>query len=46
MNGSNRKAVAGDNVANLNATYTLNLSAETRTGVWKLQAGDAYCYTS
>jgi subtilisin family serine protease len=37
-----RKAVAGDNVANLDVTYTVNLSAEARTGVWKLQVRDAY----
>ncbi|GIJ43240.1 serine protease [Virgisporangium aliadipatigenens] len=37
-----RKAVTGDNVANLSATYTVNLSAEARAGVWKLQVSDAY----
>jgi len=37
-----RKAVTGDNYANIDTTYTVDLAAEARAGVWKLQVSDAY----
>jgi subtilisin family serine protease len=37
-----KSSTSGDNVANLDATYTVNLSAETRNGVWKLRVRDVF----
>ncbi|WP_204011540.1 proprotein convertase P-domain-containing protein, partial [Virgisporangium aurantiacum] len=33
---------SGDDVANLNTTYTANLSGETRAGIWKLRVQDVF----
>ena len=37
-----KSATSGDDVANLDATYTRDLSTETRDGTWKLRVSDAY----
>src|SRR6185312_16895387 len=37
-----KTSATGDDVANLNAVYTVNLSSETRTGTWKLRIQDDY----
>ena len=37
-----KSSTSGDNVANLDATYTLNLSTETRNGIWKLRVQDVF----
>jgi subtilisin family serine protease len=37
-----KSSTSGDNVANLDATYTVNLSAETRNGTWKLRVQDVF----
>ena len=37
-----KSSTSGDNVANLDATYTVNLSAETRNGVWTLRVQDVF----
>lgn len=37
-----RSATTGDNVANLNATYTVNASAEPRNGAWNIKVRDAF----
>jgi subtilisin family serine protease len=37
-----KSATSGDNVTNLDVTYTLNLSSEVRNGVWKLRVQDVY----
>ena len=33
---------SGDNVANLDATYTVNLSTKDRNGTWKLRTKDVF----
>jgi hypothetical protein len=35
-----KRSTSGDNVANLNATYTVNLGSEVRNGEWKLKVSD------
>ncbi|WP_239153831.1 S8 family peptidase [Virgisporangium aliadipatigenens] len=37
-----KAATIGDNVSNLDATYTVNLSTKTRNGTWRLRITDAY----
>ncbi|WP_203985443.1 proprotein convertase P-domain-containing protein, partial [Virgisporangium aurantiacum] len=37
-----KTATSGDDVANLNAVYTVNLSGEVRAGTWKLRVQDAF----
>ena len=37
-----KSSTSGDDVANLNATYTVNLSAKARTGIWKLRVQDVF----
>lgn len=37
-----KSSISGDNVANLNATYTVDLSSETRNGVWTLKVSDIF----
>jgi subtilisin family serine protease len=37
-----KSSTAGDDVANLDATYTLDLSTEVRNGTWTLQAKDVF----
>ncbi|WP_238010274.1 S8 family serine peptidase [Dactylosporangium sp. AC04546] len=37
-----KSAISGDDVADLNATYTVDLSAEARNGTWTLQVKDVF----
>jgi subtilisin family serine protease len=37
-----KSATSGDNVRNLDATYTVDLSGEARNGTWKLKVTDVY----
>jgi subtilisin family serine protease len=37
-----KTATSGDDVANLDATYTVDLSAKARAGVWKLRVQDMF----
>lgn len=37
-----KSSISGDNVRNLNATYTVDLSSETRNGVWTLKVSDIF----
>jgi len=37
-----KSSTSGDNVANLDTTYTVNLSTEDRNGTWKLRAKDVF----
>jgi hypothetical protein len=37
-----KSSTSGDNVKNLDATYTVNLSSEVRNGVWKLRVQDVF----
>ena len=37
-----KSATSGDNVANLDKTFTVNLSTEARNGVWKLRVQDVF----
>ena len=37
-----KSSTSGDNVANLDATYTVNLSSEVRNGMWKLRVKDVF----
>ncbi|WP_327008734.1 S8 family peptidase [Dactylosporangium sp. NBC_01737] len=37
-----KSSISGDDVANLNATYVVDLSAETRNGVWSLRVQDVF----
>jgi subtilisin family serine protease len=37
-----KSSTSGDNVTNLDATYTVNLSSEARNGVWKLRVQDVF----
>jgi subtilisin family serine protease len=37
-----KSSISGDDVANLTATYTVNLSSETRNGVWTLKVQDIF----
>ncbi len=39
-----KRASAGDGAANLDATYTVDLSSETANGTWKLRVTDVYKY--
>ena len=37
-----KSSTSGDNVKNLDATYTVNLGSEVRNGVWKLRVQDVF----
>ncbi|MFC5001466.1 S8 family serine peptidase [Dactylosporangium cerinum] len=37
-----KSSISGDDVANLNATYVVDLSSETRNGVWTLKVTDVF----
>jgi subtilisin family serine protease len=37
-----KSSTSGDNVRNLDTTYTVNLARETRNGVWKLRVQDVF----
>jgi hypothetical protein len=37
-----KSSTSGDNVANLDATYTVNLSTKDRNGTWKLRTKDVF----
>jgi subtilisin family serine protease len=37
-----KSATSGDDVANLNAVYTVNLSGKVRAGIWKLRVQDQF----
>jgi subtilisin family serine protease len=37
-----KSATSGDNVKNLDVTYTVNLGTEVRNGVWKLRVQDVF----
>jgi subtilisin family serine protease len=37
-----KSATSGDNVANLDKTFTIDLSGEVRTGTWKLRVQDVF----
>ena len=39
-----KSANANDSAANVNATYTVNLSTEARNGLWKLRVKDTAQY--
>ena len=37
-----KSGTSGDNVANVDATYTVNLSTKDRNGTWKLRVKDIF----
>ena len=37
-----KSSTSGDDVTNLDATYTVDLSAEVRGGIWKLRVQDVF----